>query len=490
MSIPVPQRATYEYDLSATLFLSRWAHRQPLDDKVLLYVPDWPGMPIVAGGAVRDLCDEFAGGAIVGEVLRRYHGRDGRTFTEWLEIVGELADRGLLRDQADSETFDPRPISSARKSMNVWLHINNNCNLACSYCFVEHTKQSMTDETIDATVASIGATVRRHGVDDVLFKFAGGEPTLMLPQMERFFERATAELQDTGAYVHWAVLTNGTVVNDRLIEFIDRAHLSVSISIDGYGPDHDLYRVFRNNGNGSRRGSWSTVLRSIEILEKHGTVPYINAMAGPKTSRGLPDLAAWIFGGGMMGTVHVVRNLDDSWEGGEARKREYADYCAQLARDFEAMFEVLEREEYRLRLPRWVEIAELSFDRPAASVCCGIARDHFVIAQDGRLASCPMTVNERTVPASDDLFEAVTHTFEGRPDVRASDECLRCQWFRVCASACPVTNERVVGHPFIQSPLCDFWKYVIPRYLLFHGRKLRQAGEDTAGPIWSGFAAR
>jgi uncharacterized protein len=486
----VAERPAYECDLSARLFLSRWTFRHPIDEDVLFYSPDSPGMPVVASRSVSEFCDEFERGAVVGEVLQRYRGRDDRDFISWLEVAGELADRGVLREERDSDMFDGVPLPSARKSMNVWVHINNNCNLACSYCFVQHTTEAMDDETINATVAALGATVRRYGVEDVLFKFAGGEPTLMLPKMERFFERATVELQDTGAYVHWAVLTNGTVVNDRLLEFIDRAKLSVSISIDGYGPAHDLYRVFRSGGNGKRRGSWDTVVRNIETLKARGTVPYINAMAGPKTSGGLPDLAEWIFGGGMLGTIHVVRNVDDSWDGGEERTRKYTAYCTQLASDFEAMFERLENEKHRLRLPRWIEIAELSFDNPAPSVCCGIAREHIVITHDGTLASCPMTVNERTVPAGDDLFEAAERTFDGRPNNRNSDECLRCQWFRVCASACPVTNERIVGHPFTRSPLCEFWKFVIPRYLIFYGRKLRQLGREPERAIWSGFAAR
>jgi radical SAM protein with 4Fe4S-binding SPASM domain len=213
-------------------------------------------------------------------------------------------------------------------------------------------------------------------------------------------------------------------------------------------------------------------------------------MAGPKTSAGLADLAAWIFGNGMMVTIHVVRNLDDSWDGGEARQEAYAAYCSQLADDFEAMFTRLESEEFQLRLPRWMEIAELSFDHPSPSVCCGIASDHIVIAQDGTLASCPMTVNEETVPMGDDVYASATRTFAPRPDERASDECLSCRWFRVCASACPVTNERVAGHAYTRSPLCAFWKYAIPRYLLFFGRKLRQAGASPDRAIWSGFAAR
>src|SRR4029079_19683874 len=122
-------------------------------------------------------------------------------------------------------------------------------------------------------------------------------------------------------YVHWTVLTNGTNVNDRFLRFIDRAKATISISVDGYGDYHDLYRVYRTNEKSKRtlpvisnnksdsgnahhpKGSWSVIKKNIEILRRNDIVPYINAMVGPKTSKGLPDLARWMFGNGMIGTI-------------------------------------------------------------------------------------------------------------------------------------------------------------------------------------------
>jgi len=283
-----------------------------------------------------------------------------------------------------------------------------------------------------------------------------------LPQMEYFYDRLTEEMADTGAYLHYAVLTNGTNVTSRFIEFVRRAPATVSISVDGYGDYHDKYRIFRTNErlpmvptSTHGKGSWEVVNKNIDVLRRNGIVPYINAMVGPKTSKGLPELAEWIFGSGMIGTIHVVRNIDDSWERGAHRARQYQQYCDQLAEDFERMFQVLEAERFHINLPRWMEIAELTFDTPAPDVCCGIGTDHIVIKHDGTLASCPMTVHEQTVIPIDDLFKSAKATFDASPDRRGGSECLSCEWFKVCASACPVANERLGGHAFMQSPLCQ-----------------------------------
>ncbi len=476
------QSHRYECDLSATLFKSGWLYERQFQRYILLYAPDWPGLPVFLSPDIIDAVNQFVDGAKVGDVLRSLAGHSGRSLAEWLGILNALVDRGFLRDAPDPKRFTPKRYQSLMKSLNIWLHINNNCNLACSYCFVEHSKLRMEQDTLDRTISQIGKTVRNHGVEDVLVKFGGGEPTLSLPQMDYFHENLSQELRDTGADVHWAVLTNGTNVTEQFLSFIARANATVSISIDGYGEYHDLYRVYRANPNSHRegrpQGSWDVINRNIETLRSKGISPYINAMVGPKTSPGVPKLAEWIVRNHMIGTFHVVRNLDDSWKAGESRKGQYSAYCEQLARDFERMFHELEDPKYQIKLPRWMDIAELSFDHPAPDICCGIGSDHIVIKHDGSLASCPMTMHERTVVPGDDLFAAARETFTVSPAARFDkDVCLSCQWFKVCASACPVANQRIRGTPFAQSPLCKFWKYVIPRYVDFYGTKLLQAQE-------------
>jgi len=471
----------YEYNLGAVLHPSRWTYEQRIGGSVLLYSPDFIGMPILVSPDVYDLYIRFDGGVTVGQVLQEVQASRGGSFVPLLNGVSQLFERGFLRPEADPDRFPRHQCVPSKKAMSVWLHITNYCNLACSYCFVHHSQSRMSDTTLAEAAANIVATVEKYQVEDVLVKFAGGEPTLACKQMEWFRDQLTAKLKPMGVKLHWTVLTNGTLVTDRFLGFVRSAGATVSISIDGYGPQHDLYRVYRNDKS---KGSWDDILHNIDVLRANGTIPYINIMVGPKTSAGLPDVADWVFGNGMIATIHVVRNVDDSWELIDDRRAEqYQAYCDQLQTDFECMFRRLESPRYRMSLPRWMEIAELHFESPTQGICCGIGADHIVITHEGRVASCPMTVNDETVPVRDgDLFAATSRTFDPRPG-EAQDECLECQWYGVCASACPVANQRIKGHAYRRSPLCAFWQYVIPRYACFYGRKLSQL---TAEPELTG----
>jgi sulfatase maturation enzyme AslB (radical SAM superfamily) len=264
----------YVYDLGAPLYLSRWTYERPMaQNYTLLYSPDSTGMPILVSLSKHELYRSFVNGAVVGEVIQRQQGRTGASFTEIMRSINELVDRGFVRDTKDPPFFKPEPYRPNRKRMNIWLHINNNCNLACSYCFVEHTNTRMEEKTLSRAVVNISETVRKYEVKDLLIKFAGGEPTLSLRQMEWFHEKLTSELIDTGCFLHWTVLTNGTNMSSRFIEFVHTANASVSISIDGYGEYHNIYRVFRRNRS---KGSWDIINKNIKLLQEEGVRPYIN----------------------------------------------------------------------------------------------------------------------------------------------------------------------------------------------------------------------
>jgi radical SAM protein with 4Fe4S-binding SPASM domain len=171
-----------------------------------------------------------------------------------------------------------------------------------------------------------------------------------------------------------------------------------------------------------------------------------------------------------------VRQPNGSWAAG-AREAEYERLTTAVSAAFDEAFTELERTEYNVDLRNGLGICELHFDRPTTAACCGIATNHIVIQDDGRLASCPMTTRQDAVAPSADLFTAAPLTFLHRPEDRNTQEeqnCLDCQWFPVCTSGCPVTNLRIKGSAFTISPLHAFYAFVIPRYIVFVGRKLLQ----------------
>jgi uncharacterized protein len=478
--------ATYDTDirstcnLSVVLFKSNRIFEHRIDDHWILFAPDWLGLPVIVDEWVHRALDRFQDGACVSDIL--YELQTNQTSPESFDnfaAISFLEEKGFLRDEPSNLPYEI-PIDSSKISpqeFGVWLHINNNCNLACPYCFVKGKSQTaMSTEILRNTAYAMANTAKINRVKKIGLAFAGGEPTQVIPLMEMFQDQLLEELRGTDIELNTAVISNGTILNQRLLSFLKRPNTGIGISLDGYGSSHDIFRVFKN----SKKGTWNTIMENIEILRENSITPYILATISRETSETLPQLIKWIYENKFKTRLSIVRQSNCSWDCNTQQVyEEYKLLCDTMNEVFERAFVELEDPSVLIDLRFALDIGELHFEYPANGVSCGIGKSHLVIKSDGTLVRCPMTIDESGVPPSNDLLSSCRESFKYSPSQRRyeslKDDCLNCKWFPVCAGGCPVMNHRINGHPFTKSPLCEFYKYIIPRYLVFFGRKLLHA---------------
>ena len=212
--------------------------------------------------------------------------------------------------------------------------------------------------------------------------------------------------------------------------------------------------------------------------KRTGINPYIMSTISKESSKGLPDLTRWIFENELKTRLSVVREPTCSLNSDtEEQKQQYKILNEEMKAAFSYAFMELEDPSLSIPLQDGLDICELHFHKPVFGASCGIGNNYFVINQEGELSNCPLEVNDG-IPTNDDLIQIGKNNFKYSPsdrrDKNDEDDCTNCQWFPVCEGGCSVTNKRVNGHPFTKSPLCAFYKYVIPRYIVFFGRKLLQ----------------
>lgn len=120
------------------------------------------------------------------------------------------------------------------------------CNMRCRYCFyadvAEHREVAnfgiMTD---DVAHALIDRALALSDDADITFAFQGGEPTCA---GLAFFERFCAYVDDhaTAQTIHYALQTNGYVVDDVWADFFRRSCKRLNIAY--YREDYCGYRDF------------------------------------------------------------------------------------------------------------------------------------------------------------------------------------------------------------------------------------------------------
>ena len=137
------------------------------------------------------------------------------------------------------------------------LYLTEDCNLACTYCFVRKSPRRMGAETARQAVEFLLDRGVSGALRDVEITFFGGEPFLELDRMEEIISLARQYRPNVHKHVSFGVTTNGTIFNERVERLVREAGMKVLVSLDGT-PEASASRCFR-----SGRPSHETVARNL-----------------------------------------------------------------------------------------------------------------------------------------------------------------------------------------------------------------------------------
>ena len=173
--------------------------------------------------------------------------------TEALGEIWELKELGQLfaPDIYENYIFDFKKRQTVVKAL--CLHIAHDCNLACRYCFAEegeyHGRRALMSfevgkKALDFLVANSGNRVNLE-VD-----FFGGEPLMNWQVVKDLVEYGRSLEEPNHKKFRFTLTTNGVLLNDDILEFVNKEMSNVVLSIDGRKEVNDKMRPFRK-GQGS-----------------------------------------------------------------------------------------------------------------------------------------------------------------------------------------------------------------------------------------------
>jgi len=155
----------------------------------------------------------------------------------------------------------------ARCIAGLSLQVTQSCNLRCQYCVYSGTGQyaqrSHTNTTMPLEIARKGIDfLNAHSRDHhtVFLGFYGGEPLLRFPFISQCVTYAKAGLR--GRDIRFTLTTNGTLLNDRIGEYMVENQFSLVVSLDGPRELHDARRRYK----ASARGTFDTVMKNLDRL--------------------------------------------------------------------------------------------------------------------------------------------------------------------------------------------------------------------------------
>ncbi len=199
------------------------------------------------------------------EIINRLNDTYPETeIAESYEEVRELAANGELFTEDEYENYMEQFKDRPTVVKALCLHIAHDCNLSCRYCFAEegeyHGRRAMMSfevgkAALDFLIANSGNR-RNLEVD-----FFGGEPLLNFEVVKQLvaYGREQEKLHDKN--FRFTLTTNGVLLNDEVMEFVNWEMANVVLSIDGRKEVNDRMRPFRKGA-----GSYDLIVPKFQKL--------------------------------------------------------------------------------------------------------------------------------------------------------------------------------------------------------------------------------
>lgn len=178
----------------------------------------------------------------VGKLQDKY---SSESINEAWNDINELVEAGaLFAHEMDKESILKKAhLNNGIKAL--CLHVAHDCNLMCEYCFASKGSYKVAKNLMPVDIAFKGVDflISNSGKrKNVEIDFFGGEPLLNFDVIEKTVEYGRKVEELTGKSIHFTITTNGVLLDDEKIKYINDNMDNVVISIDGRKEVHDAIR--------------------------------------------------------------------------------------------------------------------------------------------------------------------------------------------------------------------------------------------------------
>jgi len=401
----------------------------------------------------------------LGQILKLAQKKDSSvTFSTIKKILEQFINSEIIyfdSPKTEKDLLDKKPTQ-----LGVWLHLTNQCNLRCTYCYVYKTPEKMSLKTAKIALTKIITSAKLHGFKKISIKFSGGECLLELDNLLKIVEFARNFAEKIKIKIEFAVLTNGILINDSVAKKLKEFNIQASVSLDGLGKFHNKQRIFP-----SGKGSFNFVERGIEMLRKHGIIFNVSITITENNVANLPELTQYLLDKNIPFVFNFFRenpHVSEKLESDDKKLVKYIKIAYGLIGD---------------RPPRYSLINGLLdrvfFTKPHIHTC-GMGQNYIVVRHDGRIASCQMTLAKPIGSIEDkDVINTMKAGNFIRPrglNVFGKSPCKNCQWKYICCGSCPLLTFSQKGKYNLNSPYCAVYKALIPEALKVEARRLIKYG--------------
>ncbi|CDF02020.1 MAG: thioether cross-link-forming SCIFF peptide maturase [Ruminococcus sp.] len=358
------------------------------------------------------------------------------------EIV-ELYNDQILFSEDDYEKYADYSVASPVKAM--CLNIAHDCNLRCKYCFAStgdfgKGRKLMTFETGKKAIDFLlEKSLDRKNLE---LDFFGGEPLMNFDVVKQIVEYARSREAEYGKKFRFTITTNGVLLDDDKIDFINREMSNVVLSIDGRKEVNDYMRK-RVDGS----GCYDKIMPAFKkLVEKRGDKEYY--VRGTFTKNNL-DFSNDVF--------DLYNNGFDQISVEPVVCEASADYAITekelpaIFKEYERLAErILENENKGKKFNFFHFMLDLDQGPCAIKRLrgCGCGNDYVAITPDGDIYPCHQFVGIEEFKMGnidEGTFDTNMKSYFSKTHVYTKPECKKCWAKFYCSGGCNANNYQYAG---------------------------------------------
>ncbi len=333
--------------------------------------------------------------------------------------------------------------------MHYTLHLTNECNMRCRYCYVQQGRSEMSLETAKKAVDLAGDQAKKAGII-----FFGGEPLLKRQLIHDIVTYAHEQESVNGCKYFFKITTNGLMLDEAFLEFADRESVFIALSMDGTQAAHDSHRL-----DAEGLGTYAAVYQAAKRLLKHKPYAPCLMTVNPDT---LSDYANGVKALFDLGFSYVISSLNygAKWTKADMRK---------LKGQYLALSDLYYRktiaEDKFYFSPFEVKISSHINNKTYCHERCELGLKQLSVAPDGRLYPCVQFVGDQQFCIGS-VSEGIDQEARNRLYLLNEQEKPTCELCAIksrCNHYCGCLNRQATGRIDEVSPvLCAHERIVLP----------------------------
>ncbi|MDF2612881.1 MAG: Radical domain protein [Clostridia bacterium] len=183
---------------------------------------------------------------------------------EAIEELTLLKNEEMLYTSDTYEDFVPAFLEREPVVKALCLHVAHDCNLACKYCFAGegeyHGDRSMMSLEVGQKAIDFIIENSKHRTN-IEIDFFGGEPLMNFDVVKGVVDYARLREKETGKNFRFTMTTNGVLLSDEIIDYLNENMHNVVLSLDGRPEVNDRMRPSPNG-----KGSYEIILPKFKRL--------------------------------------------------------------------------------------------------------------------------------------------------------------------------------------------------------------------------------